>query len=131
MKAISKYTCDLCHREYNDEASAEQCEQLGVPLETKHIKVEDEIKFFRKVVDSDMTVMQLKEFTGVVKAIQLNFNRFSNKHQHVFMVSMEDEGVKLGAIVSLVDEDGNGAPMWLASSTMGWEMAADVIKHSK
>lgn len=95
---IEKWCCNICSYEHKDEKTAKFCESKGIPAQTKNIKIDQEVKFFRQVPVKESMILTYKEYSGVVKDKYTVLNEKSDKHHDILIVATADKTPSGGII---------------------------------
>lgn len=109
------YCCSLCNRPYDNNQSAINCENLGIPQETSHIEEGQTVDFIRNITNEIGAVSNFVNQSGKVVHIEIMRNDRTNKHQHAFIVETEDEKGNYEGITGLLEIEGK-PQMFMASS---------------
>lgn len=107
MYTKTKYCCSVCNSEYEYEARALQCDELGLPAETSNIKVGDKISFSRDV--AHQVTGEIKTYVtneGTVLAREVKYNNMKNAHHDLFIIETEDENGKYEGLAALINVNG-------------------------
>lgn len=123
MKTITKYVCETCRNEYDTANFALQCEARGLPAETSHIKLNDEIQFFREQNTPGSPLTYFKD-KGTVIYKFCTFNDKKSTHVEIIVCSCKDDkGEDIERQILLIDIDQQGEQLFSPSEykfKKGW-----------